>query len=96
MWIRTQDRETLYNCDYFDVLDNAIYGGRNETNIDLLATYPTHDRALEVLDEIQRAIIGVLIIPHELTYKTPYSENELTVTHEEIKQLPTVYEMPKE
>lgn len=95
MWIRTQDRETLYNCDYFDVLDNAIYGGRNETNIDLLATYATQDRAIEVLDEIQKHVIGKLIIPHER--EVVFGDGQkMTFYENDIQQLPSVYEMPKE
>jgi len=99
MWVRTQNRKKLLDSIKYEIIGHKDEEGTFAIiadDYDCLGTYPTEQRALEVLDEIQQAIIGVLIIPHELTYKTPYFENELTVTHEEIKQLPTVYEMPKE
>ena len=95
MWIRTQDRETLYNCDYFDVLDNAIYGGRNETNIDLLATYATQDRAIEVLDEIQENI-ETRKIADALMLRMLDTDLSFVEHKSELKKLACVYEMPKE
>jgi hypothetical protein len=46
----------------------------------VLATYPTKERCLEVLDEIQQAMIGKLMIPFN---------------GQEIHHLPIVYQMPE-
>ena len=49
MWIRSQDRNGLYNVTIVSIFkatnDFQIYGDSDDV---LLATYPTHDRALEV------------------------------------------------
>lgn len=55
MWIRSQDKEMLLNCEGFDILDEdtiwVIYGC-NTT----LATYSTEEKALKVLDMIEKYI----------------------------------------
>ena len=53
MWVRTQDREGLYDVRYLEIFDLSIIG--NETT---LATYSTKERCLEVLDEIEAYING--------------------------------------
>jgi len=73
MWVRTQDKETLIDCKYFALKQPTstpmsitlyeIYGGMTPNDIDFLATYATKQRTLEVLDEIEKAIIGKIFIP---------------------------------
>jgi len=65
MWIRTQDKEMLVNCNNFR-LDWMIYKeGTSPSkyniindNAFLLGSYSTKERALEVLDEIQQKILS--------------------------------------
>lgn len=55
MWIRSQDKEMLLNCEGFDILDEdtiwIIYGCDTT-----LATYSTKEKALKVLDMIEKYI----------------------------------------
>jgi len=97
MWIRSQNKLALVDCTKFFVAKEMNDCGFTEiTNQDdgVIGAYDTHQRALEVLDEIQAHVIGKLIIPHDVTYEM--YDTQVHVRHEEIKQLPTVYEMPKE
>ena len=73
LWIRSQDREILTKANSFWIMDNQIWMEvpfyENIKRIGLtvtghnrkLATYKTKERALEVLDEIQRTITKVLV-----------------------------------
>ena len=60
MWIRSQDKEMLLNCEGFDILDEdtiwVVYGC-NTT----LATYSTYEKALKVLDMIEEHIENMYI-----------------------------------
>jgi len=51
MWIRSQDKKVLSNINQIEVIDNEIY-----ENV-LLGQYETKERAIEILDNIQTAII---------------------------------------
>ncbi len=59
MWIRTQDKETLLNVNCIDVYNL----NKNEWIIEAcgndLGTYKSKERALEVLDEIQKLLIAM-------------------------------------
>ena len=63
IWIRTQDKETLINCECIQV--NEIYsrdgGFCLKTDIDgspvYLGAYKTKEKALQVLDEIQKLLV---------------------------------------
>jgi hypothetical protein len=58
MWIRTQDKSGLYECNRVEVFGLEIILS-NSFDIDtyiVLAAYPTKERCLEVLDEIQELI----------------------------------------
>ena len=60
MWIRSQDKEMLLNCECFDILDEDtiwIIYGCNTT----LATYSTEEKALKVLDMIENHIENMYI-----------------------------------
>ena len=58
LWIRSQDKRTLINTKRIDVDDTNIIvwdKGRYASEI-YLGQYKTKERALEVLDEIQKII----------------------------------------
>ena len=61
LWIRSQDREKLVKCNDIVVNDDCIIGYFDkDTEYEDLGTYKTKERALEVLDEIQNAILGII------------------------------------
>lgn len=68
MWIRSQDKETLIETKYIRLFCNeknyVIYAAEhispNEKT--LLGTYSTKEKALEVLDRIQNAILIDFIV----------------------------------
>lgn len=81
LWIRSQDKKSLIIANeityqqsgsvMYNGLHCEIYNGKT-----LLGTYETKERALEVLDEIQKLIIcasysGNLVFPTSLFYEMP-------------------------
>ena len=56
MWIRTQDKETLLNVNCIDMYNLNKYEWIIEACGNDLGTYKSKERALEVLDEIQKKI----------------------------------------
>ena len=94
LWIRSQKREGLFNFDrlwyYYDEEENKHCICNYEFEF---GTYKSKERALEVLDEIQNAILGV--IANEDVEKQgvkKYTGNAI------LSKLSNniVYEMPKE
>lgn len=58
LWIRSQNKEILIKCDDIAITDNRIFGySDKETEYEVLGVYKTKNRALEVLDEIQKSIL---------------------------------------
>ena len=60
MWIRTQDREMLMDCNAVGIGledDKSIY-----SNGYVLGTYSSKEQALKVLDEIQYALDSELAV----------------------------------
>ena len=106
MWIRTQDRETLLNVDYFDIyeyplnggLQYKLLGGKNQNELDLLGFYETKERTLEVLDEIQQYVLGKIFVPTELLNYEEKNTAKYSIVGgvDKIETLPLVYEMPSE
>lgn len=84
MWIRTQDRNTLIDCKMIEVEKNTVYTNGEITQ--RLGIYPTEARALEVLDEIQKAVLGNIIMP--LNNYVAYQSVPVHIS--------MIYEMPKE
>lgn len=86
LWIRTQDKECLMKVDRIDYDYSAhthrIMANGYET---LIGLYETKERALEVLDKIQKVIEPRGIIKQD---KHGIEVNMISV--------PIVYEMPKE
>ena len=97
MWIRSQDRTQLIKFDYVDLSELNINGslkygisaGLNGNNIGV-ATYPTKQRALEVLDEIEKAIEESNIMRYE--YFQGFSQQLIEYTYKGRQ----IYQMPKE
>ena len=86
LWIRSQDRLCLAKADLLVIEDNEIRNyvkGSEFYEHFVLGTYKTKERALEVLDEIQRKL--------DYIYELSLRPRELTTIEHKI-----VYEMPKE
>ena len=68
LWIRSQDRERLTKSTGFHIEANINYYNNKPTDFDVYAlnsikfikigTYKTKERALEILDEIQKMDFG--------------------------------------
>lgn len=62
MWIRSQDKTMLIDASYFEVVKGTIYAGTgiegtNFTGNKEVASYNSEERAMEVLDEIQKRLV---------------------------------------
>ena len=104
LWIRTQDRECLTKVNhlYINEKGNNIYEISQEDDIPL-GKYISKERALEVLDEIQKKITPVTIIRQ--THPTKYIDDKKTISDTvlyiqedvDVKKVGMIiYEMPKE
>ena len=107
LWIRSQNRESLIKvnkvCFERNIDDEpTIYGYENYDNYDRLGIYKTKERALEVLDEIEKILMPKTIIKNEgrEMYGLDghiYRTNILSSAKTDIQELSTyVYKMPKE
>ena len=86
LWIRSQDKECLIKVNDIAIEQNMIIGYFDkDTEYEYLGQYASKERALEVLDEIQKIIAPRGII------KQDKKGIELTMI-----DVPQVYEMPKE
>ena len=91
LWIRSQDKEKLVLTKGFETQHTNYDGGCQifavwENNYQMVGKYKNKERALEVLDEIQKVLM-------------PYSEykqeiDNLIINYKNIDTC--VYEMPKE
>lgn len=99
LWIRSQDKENLSKAEHLGVYNEKIYVNGYEDNGYCIGIYKTKERALEVLDEIQKLLEPQMILSKigkpiaETCDGTVYTEpNEY-----EYKELLTqLYEMPEE
>ncbi len=85
LWIRSQDKEKLVKVNDIAIEMNMIYGYFDKnTEYEHLGSYSTKERALEVLDEIQKKInnivLSILFGSPMIDFKKPF----------------IIYEMPKE
>ena len=100
LWIRSQDKERLRLVDSLRVYQEDE--GQIDFNIQdggcILGTYKTKERALEVLDEIQKLLMPKVIIKNiDNSVKIDNLVHIVNPTYETIEQLNTyVYEMPKD
>ena len=96
IWVRTQERRRLVDCKDIEVLGDTVISNYDKDDYFKLGVYATHERALEVLDEIQEHI-ETRIIADELIIATSKQDH---IQEEEylkrMKKLSCVYEMPKE
>lgn len=98
LWIRSQDREDLVKVNALWILDNQIwmevpfYENHKKVGLSItghnhkLAEYSTKERALEVLDEIQKLLCFNI-------QNVSYEVADLLL---KANSLPKIYEMPKE
>lgn len=110
LWIRSQDKEILMNCKAFKVGDYEdryrIYGSCDGVGIEPLGDYVKGERALEIIDEIQKILkpkpiikIDDIIYPEGLkTFEESIKRGETIVLNRgAIEHLDTyIYEMPEE
>lgn len=116
LWIRTQKKTNLIKVKhafidekrYVQDGDIKIVTPHDDEKLLILGTYATKERALEVLDEIQKILIGRLIIKtnrkvgsEDLNrlanfFDTKYviNDNEFEFIQPEATNI--IYEMPKE
>ena len=91
MWIRTQDKKELINCNYIGIEGVNIYGSKG-----IIGSYATYERALEVLDEIEKYVVGRVVIGKEMYYKPEFDTTIVEkIPTAEIQTLPVVYHMPE-
>ena len=104
LWIRSQDRTTLIRSYEIYIAEHSnSYVIRAKRTSHILGAYKTIERALEVLDEIQRILKPVVLVSGEInTNDNTWLENGIIMqkykdTTPDIKMLDTyVYEMPKD
>lgn len=90
LWIRTQDRMTLIRSyEIYIVEQQNMYLIRAKRTSHILGSYSTFERALEVLDEIQRRLIKLQLVSLEEKGKA----RKDAVINDNLK---CVYEMPEE
>ena len=89
MWVRSQDKERITKVkEVYLVKSNKQF--RLYSDELFLGEYNSQERALEVLDEIQKNIIDSNVTNYEYFYTG--NQRLLEYTY----KLKTVYEMPKE
>lgn len=103
LWIRSQDRRYLIKTEYLYMVHDeenkkAYIGDKMAGHI---AKYKTKERALEVLDEIQKLLMPIMkstpIIEEDIKPEYTYRHYESKGSDIEVIQLNTyVYQMPKE
>ena len=99
LWIRSQDRMKLFRgIDFRGVLEQEGCSIIDNTDEYIIGTYKTIERALEVLDEIQKILQPQKIIKTiDNSVKIENAIHIINPTYETITQFETyVYEMPKE
>ena len=115
LWIRSQDKEDLIKVDNIglaykgkyafvdnDVIDDKFYICQFTNDFYIkLGSYPTKERALEVLDEIQKLIMPTIeynpVVKKEESWEDEYQRTVLKGYNVKVEQVITyVYEMPKE
>lgn len=98
LWIRSQSRQNLMKANDIVAEDNKIAVYKENENSTIVGKYKTEERALEVLDEIQKILKPQLILKDSGKIIGTFED---TIIREgatyELKELTTyVYEMPKE
>lgn len=89
LWIRSQDKECLIKVNDIAIEQNMIIGYFDkDTEYEYLGQYKSKERALEILDEIQKILIGkrglISTLDKDKIEFIPFENQSV------------VYEMPKE
>lgn len=108
LWIRSQNRKELMEVENLWVVGKSIHNPNNFNLMEkektvyiivadekMIGEYKTHERALQVLDEIQNALVGKVETKQS---KSKKEDEILTYTASVIplNQNCVVYELPKE
>ena len=92
LWIRSQDKEVLVKVNDIAVEMNMIYGYYDKnTEYELLGSYQSKERALEVLDEIENFIYTEVNIVN-----SSYEAADIEVKSQILCNMAKIFEMPKE
>lgn len=91
LWIRSQNCEDLSKVEHLGVYDKKIYINGYEEHGYCIGEYATKERALEVLDDIQK----LLIPTYKFIANKDLDGNDIKVYGVEYINS-YVYEMPKE
>ena len=115
LWIRSTSKTNLLQARFLTIMEGKTFYKKNEWeyegyticnvalngNYELLGTYKTKERALEVLDEIQNILMPKYILDSSsIRHDDSWVENGIIMqkynANVEIKELSTfVYQMPK-
>lgn len=110
LWIRSQNRKELMEVENLWVVGKSIHNPNNFNLMEkektvyiivadekMVGEYKTQERALQVLDEIQNALVGKFMV--EVKQSKSKKEDELPTQPTNVKPLNqncVVYELPKE
>ena len=90
LWIRSQDKWELHKVEHLKIEMEENYFNIM-SGINILGTYNTRERALEVLDEIQN------MIHYEYNFENlTYEKADLILKGKIVENIVKFYEMPKE
>lgn len=97
IWIRSADGDELLLCNSFSAIGKMLYcDSVNNSGGGIGKEYATHDRAMEVLDEIQRFLTPKILVQagHDVLDK----DTAIAVCTENITELNDngVFQLPKE
>ena len=105
LWVRNQDRENLVKVELLEINErekDCMITTMFQNKVAHLGIYKTKERALEVLDEIQKLLNPMLIFTNaevdEETLKNIRDVGACWISNDaKLEQINiTVYEMPKE
>ena len=113
LWIRSQNKENLLKSRFLTIIEGKPFYDKDEGyticnvalngHYELLGTYKTKERSIEVLDEIQNILKPTIIttgyeceLKENIKDKTSFNL-DIIPTKTEIQELSTVvYQMPKD
>lgn len=91
LWVRSQDRKELIKINHLVLMGEEIRGVIDNGHYIMLGIYKTKERALEVLDEIEKFVGNEITIP-----SGSYHEMDLRIKSYLCTCLNKFYVMPKE
>ena len=92
LWVRSQDRERICRVNKLYIKGVGIYSNCDNYNddYDYLGLYKTKERALEVLDEIQK------YVTNEFKINGNIQEADVSIKARILSKMVDVYQMPGE